>query len=381
MKIKFKAGVLLQNLSVADNVINAKHFVSSLSNGLFIVNNSSLSIVGSDGEMEIETIIDDIDIEDKSDFQTLISVRKLLEYVRFLGIDDEVSLDFKEDDKVIVKSSGDRFSVNKIGAEDYPRLKIANEDSKFFEISLDKSSLSTMIERSIHAVANNDMRQYLNGILFEFTEDSFHIVSTDGHRLSWSEIKIPNSVDTQKQYIVPKKTALELAKLLKDKSVKDTEINMRFSEDGIIFQVDKYRLLSKLINSQYPAYEKVIPNLGEKYVSFNAEQFKKTIQKAAIVASDSVVTSAIKLTFDDKYAFAEAENNIAETLKTNAIEINSNIKEPFKINFNSKYLLDTFSQILTENAGIYLYDSNGSILVVEEGNSASKFVLMPMKLN
>jgi DNA polymerase-3 subunit beta len=275
-----------------------------------------------------------------------------------------------EGDKVTVRCGRSRFTLVTLPAADFPTL----EDLPFEgDIRLRQGDMRGMIERTHFAMAQQDVRYYLNGLLLETAPGVIRLVATDGHRLAFQELKAEVDVTETRQIIVPRKGILELLRLLADS---DAEVVLNLGVNHIRLALDDIRFTSKLIDGKFPDYQRVIPREGGRIVIADRLALRSALARTGIVLNDK--TQGISLQLEDWILRAKARNPDQEEAEEE-VEINYN-GGVMEIGFNVSYLLDALGALNGELAKLSFSDAASSCLIEEAEGEGGRHVIMPMRL-
>jgi len=279
---------------------------------------------------------------------------------------------FKQDGAQMLLSSGrSRFKLSTLAASDYPRLETRGD---LRTVSLAKSPLQSAIAKTQFAMAQQDVRYYLNGMLFSIGGGDFRTVATDGHRLSLYQTPLEGVSGEPVSLIVPRKAVLELARLLngagESVEVSFSSSHFRVSAPGFVFT-------SVLIDGRFPDYERVLPQGGDHVVRADRKRLKDVLQRASILSSEQYRGVRLRLSQGQLEAVA---NNAEQEEAEESLEVEFVGQDGFEIGFNVGYLLDVLGTIESELVELRFGDSNRSALVLGVGDDAGRYVVMPMRL-
>ncbi len=366
MKFNINREALLPALQMLNGVVDRRQSLPILSNLLFVLNTDSLSITATD--MEVELIVS-LAMKFEQTGEITLPARKLFDICRALPADAELNIEIKND-RALIRSGKSRFTLATLAAQEYPVIDITEQTASF---SLDKSVLSKVLENTQFAMAQQDVRYYLNGLLLEVSKDTLRAVATDGHRLALDETPIESQLEEQVQIIVPRKGITELMRLL---SGDDEAVEVQITPNHIRIKDQNACFTSKLIDGRFPEYQRVIPEISSTAVMANREQLKDSLTRASILSNEKYRGVRIILSANSLRALAhnpeqeEAEEEVEVSYDGDEIEIG----------FNVSYLLDTLSIIKTEKVKLSVMDPNSSCLILPEDDSKSQYVVMPMRL-
>lgn len=365
MKFVIQREQLLRPLQLVSGVVEKRQTIPILSNVLFEVEDTTLTLTGSDLEVELigRCTLDSAAQEPGS---ITIPCKKLFDICRSLPDDAIIQLHL-EKDRMIIVSGKSRFSLATLPATDYPKLSIT-DDAKTFKIQ--QADLRHLIQRTHFAMGLQDVRLYLNGMLLEVTPQSIRTVATDGHRLAMTTLNEADAGDNTINALIPRKGVLELLRLLEDS---ETEIEVSITNNHIRINTEQYTFSSKLIDCTFPNYERVIPKHGDKNISLEKDSFKSCLQRTAILSNEKY--RGIKVQLDTNLIRVEANNpDQEEAHEELAVDYTH---DKIEMGFNVDYLVDVLNTLSEDNVNISFADSDQGLLI-EEANSL--YVVMPMRL-
>ncbi len=367
MRLITKREKLLKPLQQVIGVVERKQTLPILANVLIIAENESLRFTTTDLEVELIARIE-TDIETPG--AITIPARKLLDILRALpeGCDVTLSVD---NDKALIKSDKSRFSLATLPASDFQTLEDIPFDG---QLKLTQGTLKTLIERTQFSMAQNDVRYYLNGLLFDINDSHLRVVATDGHRLAYCEGTATTEPDTlNQQIIVPRKGVQELLRLLVNA---EADITLHIGASHLQVMLDDIRFTSRLIDGKFPEYQRVIPTHPERIVLVERTLLREALGRVAILSGDKY--RGVRLILTDWLLRIKAQNPDQDEAEEE-VEINYQGGE-MEIGFNVNYLLNVLDVLPSELAKIMFTNSNSSCLIEEPESEVSKYVIMPMRL-
>jgi DNA polymerase III subunit beta len=308
-------------------------------------------------------------VEDAEAGETTIPARKLFEIVRALPDGSKVTIT-QTGDKVTVSAGRSRFTLASLPANDFPALDEVDATER---VRVGEASLKELIERTAFAMAQQDVRYYLNGLLFDLRDKALRCVATDGHRLALCEAPLEDTVQTKRQIIVPRKGVLELQRLLEGG---DRELELEMGRSHIRVKRDDVTFTSKLIDGRFPDYEAVIPIGADREVKVDREAFRASLQRAAILSNEKY--RGVRIEVSPGQLKINAHNPEQEEAQEE-IEADTRV-DSLVIGFNVNYLLDALSALRDEHVVVQLRDSNSSALVREASSEKCRHVVMPLRL-
>ncbi|WP_221793266.1 DNA polymerase III subunit beta [Oceanobacter mangrovi] len=366
MKFVISREALLRPLQLVAGVVEKRQTLPVLSNVLLEVRGQQLSLTGTDLEVELigRVTLDEVGVEG----EVTVPGKKLMDICRSLqdGSQIEIAL---EDQRVNVRSGRSRFTLSSLPATEFPNIESVGEEQQF---AMPQQVLRRVIDRTSFAMAQQDVRYYLNGMLFEVGADSLRTVSTDGHRLATCCVDISGPQDGS-QIIVPRKGVLELAKLLTEG---ENSVTLSISNNHLRAQTENFTFTSKLVDGKFPDYTRVIPKNGSNVLLAERQELRQVFQRTAILSNEKYRGVRLVLGPDLLKVFAnnpeqeEAEESLAVSYDGSGLEMG----------FNVSYLQDVMSVLNTEQVKMTLSDANSSALLEEPEGGDSLYVVMPMRL-
>ena len=366
MRFTLQREAFLKPLAQAVNVVERRQTLPVLANFLVQVQNGVLSLTGTDLEVEM---IARASVEDAEDGETTIPARKLFEIVRALPDGSRVTVSHSGD-KVSVQAGRSRFTLATLPANDFPSVDEVEANER---ISVPEAALKELIERTAFAMAQQDVRYYLNGLLFDLREQTLRCVATDGHRLALCEAPLEQPVVAKRQIIVPRKGVMELQRLLEGG---DRTLELEIGRSHIRVKRDDVGFTSKLIDGRFPDYEAVIPIGAEKEVRVDREVLRAALQRAAILSNEKY--RGVRVEISPGQLKINAHNPEQEEAQEE-VEAETKI-DGLAIGFNVNYLMDALGALRDEFIVIALRDANSSALVREAGSEKCRHVVMPLRL-
>lgn len=367
MHFTIQREALLKPLQLVAGVVERRQTLPVLSNVLLVVQDNLLSLTGTDLEVEL---VGRVALEDASEpGEITVPARKLMDICKSLQADALIDIRL-DDQKVVIKSGRSRFSLSTLPANDFPTVE---EGPGSLNFSVNQGKMRRLIERSSFAMAQQDVRYYLNGMLIEVSSGMLRAVATDGHRLAMCSMQAGIEQADRHQVIVPRKGILELARLLTDQ---DGEVSIVLGQHHIRATTGEFTFTSKLVDGKFPDYERVLPRGGDKLVVGERQTLREAFSRTAILSNEKY--RGIRLQLENGLLKIQANNPEQEEAEEEvAVEYAGGSLE---IGFNVSYLLDVLSVMTTEQVRLILSDANSSALVQEFDNDDSAYVVMPMRL-
>ncbi|QNP41981.1 DNA polymerase III subunit beta [Lysobacter solisilvae (ex Woo and Kim 2020)] len=366
MRFSLQREVFLKPLAQVVNVVERRQTLPVLANLLVQVTGGQLSLTGTDLEVEM---VSRIAVDDAQDGETTIPARKLFEIVRALPDGSKVTVS-QSAEKITVQAGRSRFTLSSLPANDFPSI---DEVEATERVRVAEASLKELIERTAFAMAQQDVRYYLNGLLFDLRESSLRCVATDGHRLALCEAPLAAGASTKRQIIVPRKGVTELQRLLEGG---ERELELEMGRSHLRVKRDDVTFTSKLIDGRFPDYEAVIPIGADKEVKIDREVLRASLQRAAILSNEKY--RGVRIEVSPGQLKISAHNPEQEEAQEE-VEAETKVGD-LAVGFNVNYLLDALTALRDETVVIALRDANSSALVREAGNERSRHVVMPLRL-
>jgi DNA polymerase-3 subunit beta len=364
---KAKRDELLAPLSAVSGIIERRHTLPILSNVLIERAQDMLAFLATDIEIQIAAR-SAIGAPAEARAVT-VGARKLLDILRALPEGAEVTLQ-QQDKRLLVKAGKSRFTLQTLAAEDFPRLaRPAGEAAKF---ELEQKALRRLLSLVQYAMAQQDIRYYLNGLLMVVEDGGLKLVATDGHRLAFAALKLGAQLPRQ-EVIVPRKTVLELGKLLADS---DAPVKIEIAATQASFSFGDIELVSKLIDGKFPDYTRVIPTGHKNRLQIEREPLRQALLRAAILSNEKF--RGVRWVLADgslKIISSNAEQEEAHE----ELEVKYS-GDALDIGFNVNYLLDVLNNVSGDSIECAFGDSASSALITYGAEKDFKYVVMPMRI-
>lgn len=358
---------LLKPLQQVAGVVERRQTLPVLSNVLMVVDGDSLALTGTDLEIELVARIGLDQLYSRAEIT--VPAKKLLDICKSLP--EESRIQFVVDDhKLSIKAGRSRFSLSTLPANEFPNLE---DVTGLVSFSINQGYLKNLIDRTAFAMAQQDVRFYLNGMLMEVSTHLLRVVATDGHRMALCRADIQCETEKPLQAIVPRKGVLEISKLFTDV---DAEVAVTLSSNHIRVESADVRLTSKLIDGKFPDYERVLPKTGDKVALCDKSETRQCFARVAILSNEKYRGVRLKLmngtltTVANNPEQEEAEETINVDYQGDALEIG----------FNVNYLLDVLNVVRSDTVKFQLADTNSSALISDAEDDSASYVVMPMRL-
>ncbi len=368
MRIVVERSQFLKSLNHVQSVVERRNTIPILSNILLQAKGGKIRLTATDLDVEV---VESLDGDIAREGATTVPAHMLHDIVRKLPDGTQIEIVQGPDDKRLSLNSGrSRFTLQSLPAEDFPDMTAGDLSHRF---SIGSSDLKGLIEKTKFAISTEETRYYLNGIYLHEVGERLRAVATDGHRLAQAEIARPDGAAGMPGVIVPRKTVLELSKLIEDLS---GEVEIALSNAKIQFRFDDLVLTSKLIDGTFPDYERVIPRHNDKVLAVDTKLFAEAVDRVSTISSEkgravklNIASGRLILSVNNPESGSAEEEIVAEYQA-----------DPLDIGFNSRYLLDIASQFKGESASFRLADAGSPTIISDLEDDRALYVLMPMRV-
>jgi DNA polymerase-3 subunit beta len=358
---------LLAALQSVSGIVERRHTLPILANVLLKKNGPTIEFTTSDLEIQVRTQAELGG--DTGSLATTVGARKLIDILRTLPPDQVVSLSASQN-KLTLQGGKSRFTLQTLPADDFPLVNEAVDFGPAF--SVPQKALKGLINQVHFAMAVHDIRYYLNGILFVAEGKTLTLVATDGHRLALAQATLDAPIPKQ-EVILPRKTVLELQRLLKDE---DTPIELRFAGNQAKFAFSGMEFVTKLVEGKFPDYNRVIPKNHKNAVTLGRAPLLASLQRAAILTSEKFKGVRINI---EPGTLRIASSNAEQEEAKEELEVDY-AGDAIEIGFNVTYLMDALGNMPQEMVKIELQDTNSSALITIPEQAGFKYVVMPMRI-
>lgn len=364
---KLDKETILKPLQVVIGIVERKQTLPILSNVLIEKQDGKIRFTATDLEIQITTTID----TDASTGQTeaiTVGGKKLQEILRILPDQSKLSIETKES-KAQLKTNKSRFSLQTLPPQDFPKL--SNQLENATKIALPQKELKNLLLSVQYAMAQQDVRYYLNGVLLIVEGNKLRVVATDGHRLAYNAGTLEGNFDKQ-EIILPRKAVVELSKLLADSS---ETVDLEFSAQQAKATFSGISMITKVIDGKFPDYERVIPKYSN-HLNLERTAIMQALQRAAILSNEKF--RGVRFVLTEKNLSIISSNSEQEEAQE---EIETDYHgEGLDIGFNVNYLLDGLNNIGGTTTVFSFGDPNSSILMTAPDNQEFRYVVMPMRI-
>ena len=376
MKLTIERGALLKSLGHVQNVVERRNTIPILSNVLLEAGSNALGLTATDMDL---TIIERVAVSVGANGAATVPAHTLYDIVRKLPEGSQVEIGSEGDGaQASVRAGRSKFTLPTLPREDFPATSGGDLPHKF---SLAAKELRSLIDRSKFAISTEETRYYLNGIYLHVAEATgkgakgghLRAVATDGHRLARVEMAAPAGASGMPGVIVPRKTVGELRKLIDET---EEQIEVSLSDTRIRFAFDAVTLSSKLIDGNFPDYQRVIPTGNDKTMTVDRRMFAEAVDRVSTIASEK--SRAVKISLK-KASMVLSASSPEYGSASEELEIAYD-GAPIEIGFNARYLLDITGQLQGTEAEFKLADAASPTLLGDASDASALYVLMPMRV-
>jgi len=359
---------LLKPLQTVTGIVERRHTLPILSNVFIELKSENISFVATDLEIQITTSTKDGSAVGDA-YSVTVGAKKLQDILRALPEQAQVTLEAGEN-RLQAKAGKSRFNLQTLPAEDFPRFPESKEPQA--RITLQQRELKHLLSMVQYAMAQQDIRYYLNGLLLLMEDNCLRVVATDGHRLAFAFMMLETHQE-KNEVILPRKVVLELTRLLADS---EEPVVVEILQNQVRFAFSNVVLVSKVIDGKFPDYNRVIPSGYQKQFDVNRLLLLQTLQRASILSNEKFRGVRLILTTGNlRIVCTNSEQEEAEE----ELEIQYD-GEALDIGFNITYLLDVLNHLSSETVQCSFGDANSSALIVIPGEENFKYVVMPMRI-
>ena len=365
MKFTVNRENLLRPLQQVSGVVERRQTLPVLSNILLRVSDH-LTMTGTDLEVEM---VATLPLDSSDPGEVTVPARKLVDICRELPERANIEFELSEQ-RVEIRSGRFRSTLSTLPAADFPAI---DESDALLTTSVSSGAFKQLLDLTSFAMAQQDVRYFLNGMLLEFGEGYIRSVATDGHRLAMNSCALPQEVTAVQQVIVPRKGVLELQRLLNDL---DEEVSLSIGSSHLRIRTASYTMTTKLIDGRFPDYERVVPRNGDKTILADKQELRQALNRTAILSNEKF--RGIRVSFSSGTIQLAANNpEQEEAEETVSVEYEG---DSLEIGFNVGYLQDVLSVVSGDQVKIIVHDANSSALLEDPKNEEALYVVMPMKL-
>jgi DNA polymerase-3 subunit beta len=367
MKISMERNQLLTPLQVAHAVVERRQTLPILANVLITATEHGFRLSATD--LEVELSVPGTFESCTGPGATTLPARKLLDLCRALPDGTRLTIE-TTGDRATVRAGRSRFSLSTLPAAEFPAIDVNGD---VLELELPQNELRRAIESTHFAMAQQDVRYYLNGMLLEIQDGRARLVATDGHRMAVTELPVSAPEGTNRRIIVPRKTVIEALRLLADDS---GPAKLSIGNDHLTLAAADVVFKSKVIDGSFPDYERVIPRNQDKVLDVDRLALRDAMGRVAIFANEKYRSVRLQL---QSGLLRLSANNTENEEAEDELEVDYSGAE-LEIGFNVSYLIDVLNALRSASVRLHLSDSGSSCLITEPAGGAGRYVIMPMRL-
>lgn len=355
---------ILEGISIVQKAITGKSTLPILE-GIYIkTNGSSLTMIGSDMDVSIQTLVNANIIENG---EIVIDAKIFGEIIRKLP-NASIKIETMENQIIRITCEKSVFDVVYMNTSEFPELPELNEDLK---ISVNQKILKNMIKGTSFAIAQDETRPILQGILFEVKDNNLNLVALDGYRLAIKSEYLDSDVNME--VVIPGKTLNEVSKILEDK---DDIVDITFTNNHILFNLEKTKIISRLLEGKFINYVSLLPQEYKLLINVNRQELQNAIERASLMAKDGN-TNLIKLDIQQDTLIITSNSQLGKVRE----EISINLQgEDIEIAFNSRYLLDVLKNVEDDEIIMKMTSSISPCVMEEKNSENAKYLVLPVRL-
>ena len=365
MKFSLARETLLKPLQALMGVIETRHTMAILANVLLDADNGMLSLTATDLELEL---IAKAPATIEAPGKITVPGRKLLDICRSLPEGAEITLTHNAS-QMMVTSGKSRFQLSTLSAQEFPSIE---GELGSTTLTLPQNTLAYLIKKTHFAMAQQDVRYFLNGMLLEIKNKSLRTVTTDGHRLATCVVSLEQDIPLT-QVIIPRKAVLEMLRLLEES---DQGVVLTFGKNHLRVELPDFVFTTKLLEGRYPDYNRVIPAEGQNTLTADRKLYKQALYRTAILSNEKY--RGVRLNLGENRLVLMANNPEQEEAQ-DELEVQYQ-GDAIEIGFNVSYLLDVMGVLDCDAVQMNLTNANSSALVRDPNNNDSVYVVMPIRL-
>lgn len=371
MHITLPRDTLLSPLLRASAIVAKQQTLPILSNLLFRLVPGKLIVTATDLEIELVT---EVAAEHDQTLAYAIPARKLTDICKALASDAEVSLTF-QDSKVTLRAGRGRYVLSTLSAEDYPTIT-TEEDVTTDQFHVEQASLRHLLDKTAFAMAQQDVRYYLNGLLLTFQPECIRVVATDGHRLAMAEAALAHNIQDDTQLIIPRKAITELGRLLSKDEEASAQID--FSHHYLRIDLGGTVFTTKLIEGQFPDYESIVPEeQNADLLRADRDQLRQVLARTAVLSAMEKFCSTHFHLKKDQLCLQVNNTENDEAEEQLVVEYGGKLLD---MGFNVAYIQDVLNVLDTQQVEMVITGADSSVLIRPVGTDGYRYIVMPMRL-
>ena len=370
MKISVKNKILLEALSSLRGIVEARPTFPAHAMVLFSPCEQGCFLYTIGSEAQSRLLLTDIDVQKPA--KALVSVHRLFEISRNIGVDEDISISFG-DNSVTVSGGRGVYQLRGMAPDDFP---LTEELDSSGSIKISEQDLKYLIEKTDFSMAIHDPRFFLNGLFLSSDGKALTAVSTDGHRLALSSLPVSTEGEAGES-IVPRNVVLELRRLLSEDSDKIAELSINSS--NIVVSFGNLQIVAKALNGEFPDYKKIIPTNFAKEIKLDRAEFTSSLRRAAAI-SQATTDSGVSLTLKFSKGSLKLHSRNTEGEEATVEQDSEYSDEPLDISFNPVYLSDVMRVLDTETVLLQIREADSGVRIVGVGSTSEEYIVMPLRI-
>lgn len=355
---------LQEGISIVQKAITGKSTMSVLE-GIYInANKEGLTLIGSDMDVSIES---KVEADVMTEGSIVIDAKIFGEIIRKLPNSD-IKIETLENDTVQITCEKSVFNVVYMNADEFPELPQINQDMK---VEVPQNILKNMIKGTSFAIAQDETRPILQGVLFEVKDKTLNLVALDGYRLAIRSEYLDSEIDIEK--VIPGKTLNEVSKILEDTN---DIVEINFTNNHILFNLNKTRIISRLLEGKYVNYKSLLPQEHKLTVTVKKQDLQNGIERASLMAKDGN-NNLIKLDIQDEAVIITSNSQLGKVREEVLINLQG---DKIQIAFNSRYLIDVLKNFEEEEVILEMTSSVSPCIIKAKEADNYKYLVLPVRL-
>ena len=365
MKFRTSRDTLLRPLQVLTGVIERRHTLPVLSNILLETSENGLILRGTDLEVEmVAELSEGIEVEHQEASATTVPAHTLSDIWRSLPEAADVTFAL-EGQRVVLRSGRSRYQLPTVPADEYTPFEAGDGE---VNVTLPRVDVQRLLARTSFAMANQDIRYFLRGLLLEISSQAIRVVATDGARLAMCTLEAGVEGVDRLRAIIPRKRIQDLERLVADS---DHDVNFSLGRSHLRVSQGEYTLTTKLVEGQFPPYEGLIPREITRAITSDRESLRRALQRASIVSK--IVEFSVE---DDQLTIHATNNEQGEAEEVVAVDYGG---EGMKVSFNSDLVQDVLGAVDTESVSMSFPDDNKIAKMEAVGDEEPLYLVMPRR--
>lgn len=365
MDLLIQKEILANGLQIVQNAITQKSSLPILSNILLETDGKEFKLTATDLDIGICSMIP---LASEQPGAITVPSKKFFDIIRSLPDNNDVNLSIKKNNSISIKSGKAQFKILGLPKEDFPTLPLFEDKDA---VTVPQKELKEMFNLTDFAISKDDARHVLTGVLFTVKGDSISVVATDGRRMAVIKKKTGKKAATEREVVIPLKTVQEVKRLLGDEG----EVKIQFNDNQVLFSLPSSFVISRLIEGEYPDYQKVIPEKSAKVITVLREEFLSAVRRVSILADQD--SQAIRMNVQKtKMTLSKNTPYLGEAREEVSVEYTDD--KELEIGFNPRYLMDVLRNLEGEKVSFEVYDSTKPG-VIRKGDEYT-YVALPMQL-